>query len=144
VLNSNNSKESCSGMGGELLPVFLSCSLDELVRGVGNVDRIKRRKIASEKGPHDFLAQVNYSPVPRAGCLKLHIPDRAKFWNFVAHSEIYRNETLRNFRPKYSFGLFHRNRHKAEVTPAAAYRLSPNPSRQPSLSSTEHLCPASG
>jgi shikimate kinase len=56
---------------GELLPVFLRCSKEELIRRVGNADRAARRKIASEKGLSNFLAQYNISPVPRTDCLVL-------------------------------------------------------------------------
>jgi hypothetical protein len=57
--------------GGELHPVFLSCSKDELLRRVGNADRVERRKTASATGLNNFLAEFNISPVPRGHCLKL-------------------------------------------------------------------------
>jgi len=43
--------------GGQLLPVFLQCSVDEIVRRVGNSDRAARKKITSEKGARDFMDQ---------------------------------------------------------------------------------------
>jgi hypothetical protein len=55
--------------GGELLPVFLYCSKEEVIRRVSNADRAERRKITSEKGLNKFLAQYNISPVPRTDCL---------------------------------------------------------------------------
>lgn len=57
--------------GGEVLPVFLHCSKEEVIRRLGNADRAERRKITSEKGLSEFLAQYNISPVPRTDCLVL-------------------------------------------------------------------------
>jgi hypothetical protein len=57
--------------GGELLPVFLHCSKEELIRRVSNADRAERRKITSEKGLDKFLAQYDISPVPRTDCVML-------------------------------------------------------------------------
>jgi hypothetical protein len=57
--------------GGELLPVFLYCSKEEVVRRVSNADRAERRKITSEKGLNKFLTQYNISQVPRTDCLVL-------------------------------------------------------------------------
>jgi len=54
---------------GELLPVFLKCPREELVRRVGNPDRAERRKITSEKGLNKFVAGYNLAPVPRSNCL---------------------------------------------------------------------------
>jgi hypothetical protein len=62
---------------GELLPVFLRCSGEELIRRVSNTDRAERRKIASEKGLNNFLAQYNISPVPRTDCLVLDSDTRS-------------------------------------------------------------------
>ena len=55
--------------GGALLPVFLRCSKQEIVRRLGNADRAERRKINSEEGLNAFLARYNISPVPRPHCL---------------------------------------------------------------------------
>jgi chloramphenicol 3-O-phosphotransferase len=57
--------------GGELLPVFLHCSKEEIIRRVSNADRAERRKIKSKRGLDTFLAQYNISPVPRTHCLVL-------------------------------------------------------------------------
>lgn len=57
--------------GGELLPVFLRCSKEEMFRRVTSVDRAERRKITSEQGLNKFLAQYHISPVPRTDCLVL-------------------------------------------------------------------------
>jgi hypothetical protein len=57
------------GHGGELYPVFLYCSKEEMIRRVGNAERAKHRKITSEIGLNDFLAQYTMSPVPRVDCL---------------------------------------------------------------------------
>ena len=56
---------------GELLPVFLKCSREELVRRIGNADRAARRKITSEKGLDKFVAGYNLAPVPRSNCLMI-------------------------------------------------------------------------
>jgi hypothetical protein len=42
--------------GGELHPVFLYCSGEEIIRRVSNADRAERRKITSEMGLNTFLA----------------------------------------------------------------------------------------
>jgi hypothetical protein len=57
--------------GGELLPVFLQCSTEEIVRRIGNADRVARRKMASEQSVRDFVARHQICAVPRAGCLVL-------------------------------------------------------------------------
>jgi hypothetical protein len=57
--------------GGELQPVFLHCSRQELVRRVSNADRVARKKITSEKGLNQFLDAYDISPVPRSNCLRL-------------------------------------------------------------------------
>jgi shikimate kinase len=62
---------------GELLPVFLRCSREEIIRRVGNADRAERRKITSEEGLNKFLAQYNISPVPRTDCLVLDTDTRS-------------------------------------------------------------------
>jgi hypothetical protein len=57
--------------GGELLPVFLTCSDAELARRIGNADRVERRKLASMQGLERFRATWNTVAVPRANCLHL-------------------------------------------------------------------------
>ena len=57
--------------GGQLLPVFLECSATEMARRVGNVDRVARKKMASEQSARDFMAQHRVSAVPRPTCLVL-------------------------------------------------------------------------
>lgn len=57
--------------GGQLLPVYLQCSVDEIVRRVGNEDRAIRRKMTSEKGVRDFIENYKLAPVPRPNCLVL-------------------------------------------------------------------------
>jgi hypothetical protein len=42
---------------GGLLPVFLQCSTAELVRRIGNPDRVARKKMASNQGIIDFMAR---------------------------------------------------------------------------------------
>lgn len=59
------------GQGGEVLPVFLSCPREEILRRVSNADRAERKKISSEQGIDQFLAHNNIAPVPRANCLML-------------------------------------------------------------------------
>ena len=58
--------------GGQLLPVYLQCSVDEIVRRVGNNDRAIRKKMTSEKGARDFLEEHKVAPVPRPNCLVLN------------------------------------------------------------------------
>jgi hypothetical protein len=57
--------------GGELLPVFLQCPTEEIVRRIGNADRVARKKMASEQSIRDFVAQHQICKVPRAACLML-------------------------------------------------------------------------
>jgi len=57
--------------GGELLPVFLSCSREEALRRVGNPDRVERRKISSGDHLIRELDRYDLTAVPRADCLKL-------------------------------------------------------------------------
>ncbi|MFB9270200.1 hypothetical protein ACFFWD_44955 [Bradyrhizobium erythrophlei] len=57
--------------GGELLPVFLTCSTEEIVRRVGTPDRAARRKMMSETGVRQFLEEHRVSAVPRPNCLVL-------------------------------------------------------------------------
>ena len=57
--------------GGQLLPVFLQCSTDELVRRIANADRVARKKMASEQSVRAFMAQHRVCAVPRPTCLLL-------------------------------------------------------------------------
>ena len=57
--------------GGQLLPVFLQCSTAEIVRRVGNADRVARKKMASEQSVSDYVARHQICAVPRAACLVL-------------------------------------------------------------------------
>lgn len=57
--------------GGELFPVFLQCSTAEIVRRVGNADRVARKKMASEESVRDYVARRQIRAVPRAACLVL-------------------------------------------------------------------------
>ena len=58
-------------VGGEVLPVFLHCSLAEAIRRVGNPDRVARGKASSERGLREFVSKHNLTSVPRANCLRL-------------------------------------------------------------------------
>lgn len=57
--------------GGELLPVFLHCSREEVLRRVGNPDRVARRKISSGEHLIRELDRYNLTAVPRPDCLRL-------------------------------------------------------------------------
>jgi hypothetical protein len=57
--------------GGEMLPVFLQCARDEMLRRVSNPGRAERGKISTRAGLEGFLAQYQLVPVPRADCLVL-------------------------------------------------------------------------
>jgi shikimate kinase len=57
--------------GGRLLPVFLQCSTEEIVRRIGNADRVARKKMASEQSAREFMARHRVCPVPRPACLTL-------------------------------------------------------------------------
>jgi hypothetical protein len=56
---------------GQVLPVFLQCSVDEIARRVGNKDRAMRNKLTSEQGARDVMAQYRIAQVPRPDCLVL-------------------------------------------------------------------------
>jgi hypothetical protein len=57
--------------GGELFPVFLRCSREEMISRVSAPARAARRKISTAKGLESFLAKYDLVPVPRADCLTL-------------------------------------------------------------------------
>jgi len=56
---------------GQLLPVFLQCTTDEIVGRIGNADRLARKKMTSEQGIRDFMAGHRICAVPRPTCLLL-------------------------------------------------------------------------
>jgi shikimate kinase len=56
---------------GQVLPVFLQCSVDEIVRRLGNNDRAMKNKLTSEKSARDFMETYRVAPVPRSNCLVL-------------------------------------------------------------------------
>jgi hypothetical protein len=57
--------------GGQLLPVFLQCTTDEIVRRIGNADRVARKKMTTEQAARDFMARHRICAVPRPTCLLL-------------------------------------------------------------------------
>ena len=57
--------------GGELFPVFLQCSTEEIVRRIANTGRVARKKMASEQSVRDFVTRHQICAVPRAACLVL-------------------------------------------------------------------------
>lgn len=57
--------------GGEVLPVYLKCPDTEIIRRIGNADRVARRKMTSEQSARDFLATYRAIPIPRDNCLTL-------------------------------------------------------------------------
>jgi hypothetical protein len=59
------------GRGGEVLPVFLRCSNDEIARRLGNADRSSRGKITSQRGLDEFLRRFQMCPLPRRDCLEI-------------------------------------------------------------------------
>jgi hypothetical protein len=56
---------------GQMLPVFLHCPEDEIIRRIGNADRIARRKVSTMEGLARFRTDYNDAPVSRANCLQL-------------------------------------------------------------------------
>ncbi len=57
--------------GAELLPVFLHCAEAEMIRRVGNPERVQRRKIISESGLRQYNSVNNLTSVPRDNVLTL-------------------------------------------------------------------------
>jgi hypothetical protein len=55
----------------KLLPVFLHCSREEVLRRVGNPDRVERRKISSGEHLIRELDRYDLTAVPRPDCLRL-------------------------------------------------------------------------
>jgi chloramphenicol 3-O-phosphotransferase len=74
--------------GGQFLPVFLHCAEDEILRRVGNADRIARRKVSSVEGLKRFRQTYNDAPVPRDNCLQLDTTTQTP--DTVAHEIIRR------------------------------------------------------
>jgi hypothetical protein len=58
--------------GGQLFPVFLQCSVDEIIQRIGNKDRAVRNKMTSEKSVCDFIDKHRIVPAPRSNCLVLN------------------------------------------------------------------------
>jgi len=56
---------------GELLPVYLHCSDEEIARRIGNVDRAQRRKTSSMRALNAFRTVYNDAPVTRPDCFKI-------------------------------------------------------------------------
>lgn len=54
-----------------MLPVFLSCRRPEILRRLGNADRIQRGKLTTPAALDAFLAGLNITAVPRSDCLAL-------------------------------------------------------------------------
>lgn len=57
--------------GSEILPVFLYCPEQEMLRRVTNRDRAERKKISSSAGLKAFLEEYNLVPVQYEGCLHI-------------------------------------------------------------------------
>jgi hypothetical protein len=57
--------------GGRVMPVFLSCQRQEILRRLGNVDRIERGKITTPAAFDAFLAGLHITAVPRSDCFVL-------------------------------------------------------------------------
>ena len=55
--------------GGEVIPVYLSCELEELERRVGNLSRVEMGKIQTVDGLRKTLEHWNCVSVPRDNCL---------------------------------------------------------------------------
>lgn len=55
----------------KLLPVHLTCSMDELERRVGNPDRVERDKLCTVDGLRVFASSGSIVPVPRDNLLTI-------------------------------------------------------------------------
>jgi hypothetical protein len=82
--------------GGQVLPVYLRCSTEELVRRVGNADRITRKKMTAEDSVRKFTAQYRLTVVPRSSCLVLDSEAKSAEANA---KEIIRHFGLSDLRP---------------------------------------------
>jgi hypothetical protein len=82
--------------GGQVLPVYLKCSTEEIVRRVGNADRVARKKMTAENSVRKFTAQYRLAAVPRANCLMLDSEAQSAEANA---KEIIRHFGLADLRP---------------------------------------------
>ena len=76
--------------GGEMLPVFLSCSEAELGRRIGNADRAARGKVTTMRGLEKFRQDngLNMVAVRHANCLRVDteaLPAEAAATEIVRH-----------------------------------------------------------
>lgn len=60
-----------SDAGGEFLPVYLECGIDELRRRVIAQSRREMRKLASVEGLEDFLERWNIVPFDHPRCISI-------------------------------------------------------------------------
>jgi hypothetical protein len=63
--------------GGQVFPIFLKCSTEQILRRIGNADRMAKRKMSSEQSARDFMKEHKVSPVPRHNCLVLNSEARS-------------------------------------------------------------------
>jgi hypothetical protein len=85
--------------GGELLPVFLFCSDEEIARRISNPDRIEKKKVASMDALNSFRLTYNDAPAPRVDCLRLDTGTRTAE---AAAEEIIRSFELARSAPRQS------------------------------------------
>jgi len=62
--------------GGEFLPVFLECGVDELRRRVGNPARVAMKKLTSVTALDEFLETWNIVPLDHARCVTIRTEGR--------------------------------------------------------------------
>lgn len=62
--------------GGEFLPVYLECSVEELRRRVGHPSRKAMMKLTSEAGLDDYLEQWNTIALPHPACISIQTDGR--------------------------------------------------------------------
>lgn len=62
--------------GGEFLPVFLQCGIQELRRRVGAQSRQDMRKLTSVEGLEGFLEKWNIVPYDHPSCITIHTEGR--------------------------------------------------------------------
>jgi shikimate kinase len=62
--------------GGELIPIFLTCSTEELMRRVGAPNRVDMKKVTTKEGLSHFLNRWNLVALPRANCITVNTENR--------------------------------------------------------------------
>jgi adenylylsulfate kinase-like enzyme len=70
-------EEIVTGPGGEFIPVYLHCGVEELRRRVGDPSRIAMRKLHTAEGLEEFMDRWNCVALDRSNCVTVSTEGRA-------------------------------------------------------------------